>query len=87
MVSAAATTALWLAGQTVNIMTLGGLALAVGILVDESTVAIENIHTHLSGRRRDEHGTMANPTASDSGTKRLRAAPVMKNGPGSPTGY
>jgi len=38
---------LWLTGQTVNIMTLGGLALAVGILVDESTVAIENIHTHL----------------------------------------
>ena len=29
-------------------MTLGGLALAVGILVDEATVAIENIHTHLS---------------------------------------
>ena len=38
---------LWLTGQTVNIMTLGGLALAIGILVDESTVAIENIHTHL----------------------------------------
>jgi multidrug efflux pump subunit AcrB len=37
---------LWLAGQTVNIMTLGGLALAIGILVDEATVAIENIHTH-----------------------------------------
>ena len=42
-----ATIALWVSGQTVNIMTLGGLALAVGILVDESTVAIENIHTHL----------------------------------------
>ncbi len=40
--------ALWAAGQTINIMTLGGLALAVGILVDEATVAIENIHTHLS---------------------------------------
>jgi multidrug efflux pump subunit AcrB len=39
---------LWLSGQTINIMTLGGLALAIGILVDESTVAIENIHTHLS---------------------------------------
>jgi len=39
---------LWLTGQTINIMTLGGLALAVGVLVDESTVAIENIHTHLS---------------------------------------
>ena len=38
---------LWLTGQTINIMTLGGLALAIGILVDESTVAIENIHVHL----------------------------------------
>jgi multidrug efflux pump subunit AcrB len=34
-------------GQTINIMTLGGLSLAVGVLVDEATVAIENIHTHL----------------------------------------
>lgn len=39
---------LWAAGQTVNIMTLAGLALAVGILVDEATVEIENIHTHLA---------------------------------------
>jgi len=38
---------LWLAGQTINIMTLGGLALAVGILVDEATVAVENIHSQL----------------------------------------
>ena len=38
---------LYLAGQTINIMTLGGLALAVGILVDEATVTIENIHHHL----------------------------------------
>jgi multidrug efflux pump subunit AcrB len=39
--------ALWITGQTINLMTLGGLALAVGILVDEATVAIENIHIHL----------------------------------------
>lgn len=39
--------ALWLTGQTVNLMTLGGLALAVGILVDEATVEIENIHTQM----------------------------------------
>jgi multidrug efflux pump subunit AcrB len=38
---------LWTAGQTINIMTLGGLVLAVGVLVDEATVAIESIHTHL----------------------------------------
>lgn len=40
---------LWISGQTLNIMTLGGLALAVGVLVDEATVEIENIHTHLAG--------------------------------------
>ena len=39
--------ALWLSGQTINIMTLGGLALAVGILVDEATVEVENIHTQM----------------------------------------
>jgi len=38
---------LWLTNQTVNIMTLAGLALAVGILVDEATVEIENIHRNL----------------------------------------
>ena len=35
-------------GQTINIMTLGGLALAVGILVDDATVEIENIHRNLA---------------------------------------
>ena len=39
---------LWLTGQTVNIMTLGGLALAIGILVDEAVVSIENIHRRLA---------------------------------------
>ena len=38
---------LWASGQTINIMTLGGLALAVGVLVDEATVEIENIHTQM----------------------------------------
>ncbi len=42
--------ALWAVGETLNVMTLGGLALAVGILVDDATVAIENIHRNL------EHG-------------------------------
>src|SRR5580698_5418355 len=41
---------LWAGGDTLNIMTLGGLALAVGILVDDATVTIENINWHL------EHG-------------------------------
>jgi len=39
---------LYLFHQTINIMTLSGLALAIGILVDESTVTIENIHQHLA---------------------------------------
>ena len=47
----AALLALWISKQTVNIMTLGGLALAVGILVDEATVCIENIHAHLARGR------------------------------------
>jgi multidrug efflux pump subunit AcrB len=42
-----AVAALWLTGQTINLMTLGGLALAVGILVDEATVEVENIHTQM----------------------------------------
>jgi multidrug efflux pump subunit AcrB len=36
-----------LLGQTINVMTLGGLALAVGILVDDATVAIENVHRNI----------------------------------------
>jgi multidrug efflux pump subunit AcrB len=46
---AASIVGLWLCGQTINLMTLGGLALAVGILVDEATVEIENIHAQLEG--------------------------------------
>jgi multidrug efflux pump subunit AcrB len=38
---------LWATGQSINIMTLGGLALAVGVLVDEATVSIENTHTQM----------------------------------------
>lgn len=38
---------LHLFGQTINIMTLSGLALAIGVLVDQATVTIENIHQHL----------------------------------------
>ncbi len=44
----AAVLALWMTGESINLMTLGGLVLAVGILVDQSTVVIENIHTHLT---------------------------------------
>jgi len=40
-----------LLGETINVMTLGGLALAVGILVDDATVEIENIHRNLGQRK------------------------------------
>lgn len=40
-----------LMGETLNIMTLGGLTLAIGILVDDATVAIENIHRNISARK------------------------------------
>ncbi len=43
----AAVVLLWGTGQSINVMTLGGLALAVGVLVDEATVSIENIHTQM----------------------------------------
>ncbi len=38
---------LWLTGNTINIMSLGGMALAIGILVDMATVTIENIHVQM----------------------------------------
>jgi len=39
--------ALWASGQSINLMTLGGLTLAIGILVDESVIVVENIHRHV----------------------------------------
>lgn len=42
---------LYALGHTLNVMTLGGMALAVGILVDDATVAIENIHRNLGQRK------------------------------------
>ncbi|TCK35411.1 multidrug efflux pump subunit AcrB [Paraburkholderia sp. BL8N3] len=50
---------LHLTGQTINVMTLGGLALAVGILVDDATVMIENIDTHLESGEELEPGIIA----------------------------
>src|SRR5690554_1632345 len=46
-----AVTVLHLFGQTINIMTLSGLALSIGILVDEATVTIENIHQHMEMKK------------------------------------
>ncbi|MGH9479550.1 MAG: efflux RND transporter permease subunit, partial [Terriglobales bacterium] len=55
----AAVGGLWLLGQSLNLMTVGGLALAIGILVDEATVAMENIHTHLARGERPATAVIA----------------------------
>ena len=54
--------ALWATGQSINLMTLGGLALAVGILVDEATVTIENVHAHLARGQRLRAAVLAATT-------------------------
>ena len=78
---AASVLCLWLVGESLNIMTLGGLALAVGVLVDEATVAVENVHAHLErsaqraeGAARNQHGSVRDSGAVDSeeiGARRL----------------
>jgi multidrug efflux pump subunit AcrB len=50
--------ALWWLGETVNIMTLGGMALAVGILVDDATVEIENINRNLEAGKEIEQAIL-----------------------------
>ncbi|HEX7447305.1 MAG TPA: efflux RND transporter permease subunit, partial [Pirellulales bacterium] len=67
----AAICGLWLFGQTINLMTLGGLALAVGILVDVSTVEVENIHTHL--HRAPSVARAARQSNSETAVPRLLA--------------
>jgi multidrug efflux pump subunit AcrB len=54
----ASLTLLNLLGQTVNVMTLGGLALAVGILVDDATVEIENTHRNIAMRKPLLHAVL-----------------------------
>lgn len=51
-------TVLWALGQTINTMTLGGLALAVGILVDDHTVAIENTHRLFEAGVQFDHAVL-----------------------------
>jgi multidrug efflux pump subunit AcrB len=67
----AALVGLWLTGQTVNVMTLGGLALAIGVLVDESTVAVENIHSHMA--RGEPAGVAVFEATRETVTPRLLA--------------
>ena len=66
----AASLALWMTGQTINLMTLSGLALAIGVLVDEATVAIENIHAHV-GRGASLARAARDATAETAGPRLL----------------
>jgi multidrug efflux pump subunit AcrB len=63
--------ALWLTDQSLNLMTLGGLALAVGILVDEATVEVENIHTQME--HTDSIGWAVRRGNADTAVPRLLA--------------
>jgi multidrug efflux pump subunit AcrB len=54
----ASLTALSVLGETINVMTLGGLALAVGILVDDATVTIENVNWHLEQGKNIENAIL-----------------------------
>ena len=62
---------LWLTGNTINIMSLGGLALAIGILVDEATVTIENTHSQM--RETSSISRAARRAAAATATARLLA--------------
>jgi len=63
--------ALWLTGNTINIMSLGGLALSIGILVDEATVTIENTHAQM--RETSSVSRAARRAAAATATARLLA--------------
>ncbi|WP_439630326.1 efflux RND transporter permease subunit [Gemmata sp.] len=67
----AAVVGVWLSGNTVNLMTLGGLALAVGVLVDESTVEVENIHVQMG--RTDSVALAVRRGNADTAVPRLLA--------------
>ena len=82
---------LWMTGNTINIMSLGGMALAIGILVDEATVTIENTHVQMEHapnvatavlRREQRHGGAAaagvalHPVGVHPGVHHERPAPV-----------
>ena len=72
----AAALALWIGGHTVNLMTLGGLALAVGILVDEATVTIENVHAHV-GRGRPLAAAARDATTETIGPRLLAMLSIL----------
>ncbi len=67
----AALVGLWLTGNTINIMSLGGLALSIGILVDMAIVTVEN--THVQMRHTDSVARAVRRSDAATGTSRLLA--------------
>jgi multidrug efflux pump subunit AcrB len=65
----AAVVCLWATGQTINLMTLGGLALSVGLLVDQAVVFVESLHTHLTQG--------LSPARAVLGAARMTAGPLL----------
>jgi multidrug efflux pump subunit AcrB len=65
----AAVVCLWATGQTINLMTLGGLALSVGLLVDQAVVFVESLHTHLTQG--------LSPARAALGAARMTAGPLL----------
>jgi len=64
------------AGETLNLMSLGGLAVAIGLIIDDTVVVIENIARHLTGEGRRETG----PVARASGVEGANASPNGTDG-------
>ncbi len=54
---------LYLTGDTLNLMSLGGLAVAIGLIIDDTVVVIENIARHLAGGRDRRRGRRTGPAA------------------------
>ena len=73
---------LFLTGNTINLMTLGGLALAIGLLVDDATVTIENIHRNQSLGKAADGGDPRRRARGDPAADRRHAGDLHRVLPG-----